>query len=180
MGFLETGGVFIRDKFLRPEKDCCSDLGIGVADIERRSRPFEILFIFSFCLTPKRCSSSITTRPRFLNLILLDNNAWVPIIISISPELSLLYILFFSLVVLSLFKNSMFCGKEEKRFLKEQYSCKERMVVGARITTCFSYETTKEALIAISVFPKPTSPQRSRFIGFSDLKSLYISPHVDF
>ena len=119
MGFLETGGVFIRDKFLRPEKDCCNDLGMGVADIERRSSPTERLFIFSFCLTPKRCSSSITTRPRFLNLIHPDNNAWVPIIISISPELSLLYILFFSLVVLSLFKNSIFCGKEEKRFLKE-------------------------------------------------------------
>ena len=40
------------------------------------------------------------------------------------------------------------------------------MVVGTKMATCFSSVTAlKAALIAISVLPKPTSPQTRRSIG---------------
>ena len=53
-----------------------------MADIKRVSTSYESEEIFSFCFTPKRCSSSIITNPRFLNKILSDNTARVPTRIS--------------------------------------------------------------------------------------------------
>ncbi len=60
-------------------------LGIGVAVKVKTSTSVFISFNFSFCLTPNRCSSSTTTRPRSLNLISGWNSLCVPITISTSP-----------------------------------------------------------------------------------------------
>ena len=51
-----------------------------------------------------------------------------------------------------------------------------RIVVGHKNATCFASMTTlKDAVTATSVFPKPTSPQRSLSIGFGFSKSSLIS-----
>ena len=42
--------------------------GIGVADMASTSTAVRSRFSCSLCSTPKRCSSSITTRPRSLNV----------------------------------------------------------------------------------------------------------------
>ena len=47
-----------------------------------------------------------------------------------------------------------------------------KIVVGTNIATCLLSETAlNAALIAISVFPKPTSPQIKRSIGCGDSMS---------
>ena len=49
-----------------PESDMCSVLGIGVAESARTSTSSRSARSSSFWATPKRCSSSRTTRPRSL------------------------------------------------------------------------------------------------------------------
>ena len=60
-------------------------LGIGVAVIAIVSISDRISLNFSFCRTPKRCSSSMIISPRSLNLILPAINLCVPITISTRP-----------------------------------------------------------------------------------------------
>ena len=64
VGFLKTGGVDIKEKFLTLDKDICSVRGRGVADRYKRSHERLFFKILSFCLTPKRCSSSTIKRPQ--------------------------------------------------------------------------------------------------------------------
>ena len=45
-----------------------------------------IAFIASLWRTPKRCSSSITSRPRRANFTSADSSLWVPITMSIEPS----------------------------------------------------------------------------------------------
>ena len=59
---------------LIPVKAIFNVLGIGVAESVRTSVSNLNLFKASLCLTPKRCSSSITISPRFLNSISLDKS----------------------------------------------------------------------------------------------------------
>ena len=61
-----------------PAIDICKVLGIGVADRVNTSTSFLYCFIFSLCFTPKRCSSSMTNNPKFLNITSLLNKRWVP------------------------------------------------------------------------------------------------------
>ena len=82
-----VGGVSIKDRFRSPDKDICNVLGIGVADRVKTSILFFNSLIFSLCLTPNLCSSSITSKPKSLNEISSLNNLCVPIKISILPSL---------------------------------------------------------------------------------------------
>ena len=85
-GNLSSGAVAMIDRSLSSDKAKFNDLGIGVAErLSISTSSFKVL-IFSFCLTPKRCSSSIINKPRSLNLIFPCNKACVPMTISISPE----------------------------------------------------------------------------------------------
>ena len=60
--------------------------GIGVAESVRTSTFLHSDFSFSFCATPKRCSSSIITRPKSRNFTSFETRRWVPTTISISPR----------------------------------------------------------------------------------------------
>ena len=51
-----------------PESDMCSVRGIGVAESASTSTSSRSERRSSFCATPKRCSSSSTTRPRFFGI----------------------------------------------------------------------------------------------------------------
>jgi len=97
-GYLLTGGVSINDKLLSPVIDIWSVRGIGVADNVKTSILFLYDLIFSLCLTPNLCSSSITNNPKSLKTISSDKMRCVPITISISPFLIfsiLAFIIFF-------------------------------------------------------------------------------------
>ena len=59
--------------------------GIGVALIVSTSTFFFICLIFSLCATPKRCSSSTTSRPRSRNSTSLDSSRCVPTMMSTLP-----------------------------------------------------------------------------------------------
>ena len=59
--------------------------GMGVADIERTSTWVRSRFNASLCSTPKRCSSSMITRPKSLNWVSGESSRWVPMTTSTSP-----------------------------------------------------------------------------------------------
>src|SRR6185437_5893595 len=56
--------------------------GMGVADMVRTSTCLRICLSRSLCRTPKRCSSSTTSRPRSANFTSFEIRRWVPIRIS--------------------------------------------------------------------------------------------------
>ena len=85
---------------------------------------------------------------------------------SILPDFKLINISLFSLIVLNLFKYSIEIGKSFSLFVNVLKCWNDKIVVGTNTATCLLLSTAlKAALIAISVLPKPTSPQISLSIG---------------
>ncbi len=84
-----SGGVAMRLTSRIPENAMCSVRGIGVADSVSTSTAARIRFNRSLCATPNRCSSSITTSPRFLNVTSLCSSRCVPTTTSTVPFASL-------------------------------------------------------------------------------------------
>ena len=70
-----------------PSSDMPSVRGIGVAVSVSTSTSARSAFSASFWRTPKRCSSSMMTRPRRLNFTSLDRILWVPMTMSTRPSL---------------------------------------------------------------------------------------------
>ena len=68
IGWRSSGGVWITERSRIPASDMCSVRGIGVADSDSTSTATRSSLNRSFCSTPKRCSSSMTTRPEVLEL----------------------------------------------------------------------------------------------------------------
>ena len=66
----------------------CSVRGIGVADSVSTCTSERSSFSRSLWPTPKCCSSSMTTRPRSLNVTVLPSTAWVPMTMSTAPSAS--------------------------------------------------------------------------------------------
>ncbi len=62
-----------------PDNASCRVRGIGVAVSVSTWTSALSCFSFSFCDTPKCCSSSMTSRPRWANRTSLASSAWVPI-----------------------------------------------------------------------------------------------------
>ena len=69
-----------------PASDICRVRGIGVALIEMTSTLSRIWRSSSFCLTPKRCSSSTISRPRSFARTSRESSRWVPIRMSALPS----------------------------------------------------------------------------------------------
>ncbi len=65
--------------------DMYSVLGMGVALRESESMLVRIVLMRSLSFTPKRCSSSTTSNPRFLKCTSWESRRWVPITISTLP-----------------------------------------------------------------------------------------------
>ena len=91
-----------------PVRLICKVLGMGVAESVNTSNPSDQDFHFSFCITPKRCSSSTTSNPKRRNLTLSDKTACVPITTSSSPLANFSKISFFSFAVVKRFKMAVF------------------------------------------------------------------------
>ena len=68
-----------------PTSDMFSVRGIGVAVIVSTSTRFRSCLIRSLCATPKRCSSSTTSRPRSRNCTSFDSSRCVPTMMSTLP-----------------------------------------------------------------------------------------------
>ena len=85
IGRRPRGGVVITEMSRRPDSDMCSVRGIGVADIANTSTSSRSWRSSSFWATPKRCSSSTTTRPRLAGTTSRDSTRWVPIRTSTLP-----------------------------------------------------------------------------------------------
>ena len=68
-----------------PARLICRVRGIGVAESASTSTFSFSWRSSSFCLTPKRCSSSTTTRPRSLARTSRESSRWVPIRMSTLP-----------------------------------------------------------------------------------------------
>ena len=152
-------------------------LGIGVAVRVRISTSARIALTFSFCRTPKRCSSSTISKPRSWNLISLESSLCVPTTISTLPSATSARICFCSFADLKRESTSTRIGKLAKRSLKFSKCCCASRVVGTSTATCFSLSVqTNAARIATSVLPKPTSPHTSLSIAFgwhmSDITAL--------
>ena len=81
-----AGGEAMMESSLSEPSAILSVLGIGVAVIVNISLCPRSCLRASFCLTPKRCSSSIIINPKFLYLIEPWISLWVPITISILPS----------------------------------------------------------------------------------------------
>ena len=81
-----TGGVAMIDSSRTPVSASCKVRGIGVADRVSTWTSARNSLSRSLWPTPKCCSSSMTTRPRFLKLTFLPSTAWVPMTISTEPS----------------------------------------------------------------------------------------------
>ncbi|CAB4335276.1 unannotated protein [freshwater metagenome] len=128
--------------------------GIGVADIAKTSTVVRIFFSDSFCSTPKRCSSSTTTKPKSLKTTSCDNKRWVPITTSTLPAASSVRISFDSLALLN--RDSPATRNGNPAYLSANVfaCCCTKSVVGTKTATCLpSCTALKAARIAISVLP---------------------------
>ena len=113
-----AGGVAISDRSRRPAIAMFSVRGIGVAVIVSRSTSARSFFSCSFWRTPKRCSSSTMTRPRFLNLTSGCSSLCVPTITSIWPSARRFSASFTSLADLKRDSTSTRTGQSAKRSAK--------------------------------------------------------------
>jgi len=110
IGILFGGGVLIIERSRAPISENCRVRGMGVAVSVSVSTFALRVLSFSFTETPNRCSSSIISRPRSLNLISLPTSLCVPIIISIFPPARSAMILFCSAGFLCRLRYSMLHG----------------------------------------------------------------------
>ena len=109
------------DIFLMPEREICKDLGMGVADICKKSTKGFSIKRDSLSFTPKRCSSSTIYKPTSQTGVFPFIRACVPIKIST-------FLLLKSETDLKLFLESLETSltihpKGESLSLKQEKSC---------------------------------------------------------
>ncbi len=86
MASRSTGGVPMTLRSRTPVSDIWSVRGIGVAESVNTWTSERISLSRSLWVTPKCCSSSMTSRPRSWNLTALASSAWVPMAMSTVPS----------------------------------------------------------------------------------------------
>ena len=161
---------------LTPARDICNVLGIGVAVNVKTCIELLNDFKYSFCETPKCCSSSIMSRDKLLNLIFLDSKACVPIIICVSPVSISSFITALSLDFINLDNSLILIGNPLNLSLKFFTCCLTKSVVGAiKATWKPDIAAINDARRAISVLPYPTSPHINLSIRPPDFRSFSTS-----
>ena len=85
IGSRSSGGVSMTLMSRTPASARLSVRGMGVADSVRTWTSVRICLRRSLWATPKRCSSSTTTRPRLRNAMSFESSRWVPMIRSTEP-----------------------------------------------------------------------------------------------
>ena len=106
----------------------------------------------------------------------LDKSACVPITIDNFPLLRSFLIFNLSLFLVILDKLLILISKSLNLSSNVLKCCSTNIVVGATIATCLPEDaTTKDALIATSVLPNPTSPQINLSINLFEYMSFKVS-----
>ena len=103
------------DMSRRPESAMFSVRGMGVAERVSTSTWRLISFSRSLWVTPNRCSSSITSRPRSLNAMFFCSSLCVPISRSTPPFFAASRMRFCSLAGVKRDSTSTFTGKSRNR-----------------------------------------------------------------
>ena len=176
MGWRRAGGVAMTLSDCSPTSAACRVRGMGVAVRVRTWTPSPSLRKAAFCRVPKRCSSSITTRPRSRKRTPLAASAWVPMAICTSPAASARLVSLFSAGGVRRDSEAIRRPKPAKRLRKVSRCWRASTVVGASTATCLPESAAAAvARSATSVLPKPTSPQASRSIGRPEARSRKVS-----
>ncbi|OPZ01771.1 MAG: hypothetical protein BWZ09_02649 [Alphaproteobacteria bacterium ADurb.BinA305] len=137
-----------------PTSDMFNVLGIGVAVIVSTSTLRRICLMRSLWATPKRCSSSTTSRPRSLKATSFESRRWVPTMMSTLPAARSSSVFLISARVRKRLTMSMVTGKPANRSRSVLRCWNASTVVGARKATCLpSITALKAARIATSVLP---------------------------
>ncbi len=166
IGWRASGGVSITDRSRSPASDMCSVRGIGVAVSVRTSTWVRSCLRRSLWTTPKRCSSSMITRPSAGKVTDLLSSWCVPISTSTAPSRAAAMIAFCSFGVLNRLSISTRTGNAANRSRKTVSCCCANSVVGTSTATCLpSITALNAARSATSVLPYPTSPHTRRSIG---------------
>ena len=129
------GGVSMTDRSRTPASDSWRVRGTGVADMARTWTSFLSCLSFSFCATPKRCSSSTMSRPSLGISTSRDSRRWVPTRTSTWPAASFFFTSRISAAERKREIISIDTGKPAKRFWKVSRCWSARMVVGASTAT---------------------------------------------
>ncbi len=165
-GSLSRGASFRTEMLLSPFRERARVRGIGVAESIRTSTFSLACFILSFDMTPKRCSSSMISRPRSLKTTSSFSMRTVPMSMSISPQASRPITSFCSLRERKREIRATVTGKPVNLAVKVIWCCCARIVVGTRKAVCLPpCAARKAARRATSVFPYPTSPTSNLSIG---------------
>ena len=168
------------DRSRTPDSDICKVRGIGVAVRVRTCTSLRISFNRSLWVTPKRCSSSITSRPRFLKRTDLASKAWVPITMSTVPRDMPSRVRLASRALTKRDNWLTVIGNPRKRSANDLKCWRTKSVVGAITATCWPcIAATNAARMATSVLPNPTSPHTSRSIGWPEAISAKTSSIAD-
>ncbi len=175
---LRPGGSWsITDTLRLPYTVIAKVRGIGVAVITSTCGATEFFFHNrALCATPKRCCSSITTNPRFLNVTLSSSRACVPTRIWSEPLSSWLCMVSRSAFFVEPVRSFMFIPIGAARLYSISKCCEASISVGAimhawvPLSSAISMHKS-----ATSVLPLPTSPCNSRFICFPVHMSARIS-----
>ena len=176
IGRRSAGGVVIIERSRIPTKAISRVRGIGLALRVKTSTPMERDLIASLCVTPNRCSSSTTSRPRSLKATFSESNRCVPMTTSTLPSRSPASVSLVSASSTKRLSIVTFTGNPAKRSLKVAKCWLASSVVGTSTAACLpSWTALKTARIATSVLPKPTSAQTSRSIGRAQL---HVGLHV--
>ncbi len=150
--------------------------GIGVAVIARISGFIPISRSVARCCTPKRCCSSITAKPRFLNAMSGWIKAWVPIKISISPFSKSSKIWRRAAALVEPVSNSTRTFSGSKKLPIVFACCCAKISVGAIKVACIpAVIAAYIAKAATTVLPEPTSPWSKRFMWIGRFISRTIS-----
>ena len=88
IGRRSAGGVLTMDRSRMPVRAISRVRGMGLAVRVRTSTPSDMALIVSLWETPKRCSSSTTSRPSFLKAMSAARSRWVPMTTSTDPSTS--------------------------------------------------------------------------------------------
>ena len=149
-----AGGVAMIEISRSPPIAICSVRGIGVAVSVNTSTCVRSSLRRSLWVTPKRCSSSTTSRPRSRKRTSRDSTRWVPTTTSILPSASAATVFCCSALLRKRDSTATRTGKSVKRSENVTKCCSASTVVGASTATCLPPSTASRlARSATSVLP---------------------------
>ena len=148
MASRSAGGVAMIEISRSPPIAICSVRGMGVAVSVSTSTWVRSSLSRSLWVTPKRCSSSMTSRPRSLKRTSRDSSRCVPTTTSSLPSASAASVFCCSALLRKRDSTATRTGKSANRSEKVTKCCSASTVVGASTATCLPPSTASSARAA--------------------------------